>query len=70
MAEGTQSPRMRTRAQGRVTHTHAGDGQLEGGTSGEISTDQQERSSLNQEAADIMSAQTETGFLNMEEPVI
>ena len=70
MADGHQSPRMRTRCQNRVMQP--GDESLDGATSG-AGEDREERSSVNPESGERsaeLSAQQTTSFLNMEEPVL
>ena len=69
MADGQQSPRMRTRAQGRTSHNQPGAEQTratDGGSSGDIHIEPQEKSSLN--TADYPT-QADRGFPNIEEPV-
>ena len=68
MADGQQSPRMRTRAQGRTSHNQPGAEQTratDGGSSGDIYIEH-EKSSLN--TADYPT-QADRGFPNVEEPV-
>ena len=70
MADGHQSPRMRTRRQNRVLQP--GDESLDGATS-ETERNLEERSSVNPESGERsaeLSAQQTTSFLNMEEPVL
>ena len=70
MADGHQSPRMRTRRQNRVLQP--GDESLDGATSG-AERDLEERSSVNPESGERsaeLSVQQTTSFLNMDEPVL
>ena len=73
MADAHQSSGVRTRAQGLLTVAQPG-ARLDGGTSGETNKNySNERSSLQvsvEASADNQSAQSETGVLNMEEPVL
>ena len=74
MADDQQSPRMRTRAQNRVTTAQPGVELIhitDGGNSGGADTEVQEKSSLsNTVTADNLSAQADTGSQNMYKPVL
>ena len=64
---------MHTHALSRDTTGQAGVKQvhrLDSGSSEEQTTDQENRSSVIETSADLMSAKMNTGFLNLEEPVL